>query len=44
MEEEEEEEEGEEGGERFAWLKEMEKPDDHVIVGVAYNGPKIVRK
>ncbi|XP_047952825.1 plant cysteine oxidase 1-like [Salvia hispanica] len=30
--------------EGFAWLKEMEKPDDHVIVGVAYNGPKIVRK
>lgn len=36
-----EEEEGEGG---YAWLKEREKPEDHVIVGAHYNGPKIVRK
>lgn len=34
----------EEEEEGYTWLKEREMPDDHVVVGVIYNGPKIVRK
>ncbi|KAL8471537.1 hypothetical protein ACS0TY_028973 [Phlomoides rotata] len=28
----------------YAWLKERDMPKDHIIVGVPYNGPKIVKK
>lgn len=29
---------------QHAWLKEREKPDDLNVVGVLYNGPKLLKK
>ncbi|KAL2532121.1 Plant cysteine oxidase 2 [Abeliophyllum distichum] len=29
---------------QYAWLKEREKPEDLSVVGVSYNGPKILKK
>ncbi|KAG8384726.1 hypothetical protein BUALT_Bualt04G0148200 [Buddleja alternifolia] len=35
---------GEEEKEGYAWLKEMETPEDLCVVGVPYNGPVIAKK
>lgn len=35
--------EAEEEKEGYAWLQEREQPEDSVVVGVVYNGPKIVK-
>lgn len=32
------------GNGAYAWLEEKEKPDDFVVVGAKYNGPKILEQ
>ncbi|KAK6153030.1 hypothetical protein DH2020_012669 [Rehmannia glutinosa] len=34
----------EENMDGYAWLKEIEKPEDLTVVGLPYNGPKIAKK